>query len=204
VGDDGTVGALVRRARDGEEDAWNGLVERFSPLVASVCRRFGLAEPDLLDVGQSVWLALLEHLGDIRETQALAGWIATTTRRECLHVVARKGARQRLELVGEFDVPVGDLADDVTDLVVTAERYAALREAFRALSPQHQQLVLLLMHDPPLPYVEIGRRLGIAVGSIGPIRGRCIDRLRAHPAVRALIEPEAATTTRETGRAHDA
>ena len=200
MGDDGTVGALVRRARDGDEEAWSQLVERFAPLVAAVCRRFGLPEPDLLDVGQSVWLALLEHLDTIREGQALAGWIATTTRRECLQVVARKGARQRLELVGEFDVPVGDPAEDVTDLVVTEERYAALREAFRTLSPQHQQLLLLLLQDPPLAYVEIGRRLGIAVGSIGPIRRRCIDRLRAHPAVRALIEPEAATRPRETGR----
>jgi RNA polymerase sigma factor (sigma-70 family) len=200
VGDDGTVGALVRRARDGDEDAWNQLVERFAPLVASVCRRFGLSEPDLLDVGQSVWLALLEHLDAIREGQALAGWIATTTRRECLQVVSRKGARQRLELVGEFDVPAGDFAEDVTALVVTEERYAALREAFRSLSALQQQLLLLLLQDPPLAYREIARRLGIAVGSIGPIRGRSVEHLRAHPAVRALMDPETETRTRETGR----
>jgi RNA polymerase sigma factor (sigma-70 family) len=200
VGDDGTVGALVIRARAGDQEAWNALVERFSPLVASVCRRFGLPEADLLDVGQTVWLTLVEHLDDLREVQALAGWIATTTRRECLQVVGRRGGRQRLELVGEFDVPAGDPAEDVADLVVTAERHAALRQAFRSLSPQHQQLLLLLVHDPPLPYVEIAHRLGIAVGSIGPTRGRCIERLRAHPAVRALTEPEAATRTRETGR----
>ncbi|MGZ4604434.1 MAG: RNA polymerase sigma factor [Kineosporiaceae bacterium] len=216
VVDDGTVGALVRRARAGDQDAWDALVERFSPLVAAVCRRFALGEADLLDVGQSVWLALLEHLDDLREAQALPGWIATTTRRECLQIVSGKGGRQRLELVGEFDVPGGDPADDVTDLVVTAERQAALREAFRSLSAQHQQLLLLLLHEPPLPYVEIGRRLGIAVGSIGPTRGRCIQRLRAHPAVRALTEQGnepgdeqgneqgaahgARTRTRETGR----
>jgi RNA polymerase sigma factor (sigma-70 family) len=200
MGDDGALAALVRRARDGDQEAWNALVERFAPLVTSVCRRFGLSEPDLLDVGQSVWLALLEHLDDIREARALAGWIATTTRRECLQVVARKGARRRLELVGDFDVPARDLAEDVTDLVVTEERYAALREAFRSLPPQQRQLLLLLLHDPPLAYKEIARRLGIAVGSIGPIRGRCFEHLRAHPAVRALMEPEAATRTRETGR----
>jgi RNA polymerase sigma factor (sigma-70 family) len=198
--DDGMVATLVRRARDGDEEAWSRLVERFAPLVAAVCRRYGLAESDLLDVGQSVWLALLEHLDDLRDSRALAGWIATTARRECLHVVARKGARQRLELVGEFDAPAGDLAEDVTDLVVAEERYAALREAFRSLSPQHQKLLLLLLHDPPMSYVEIGRTLGIAVGSIGPTRGRCVEHLRAHPAVRALMEPEAATRTRETGR----
>jgi RNA polymerase sigma factor (sigma-70 family) len=200
MGDDGTVAALVRRARDGDEEAWNQLVERFAPLVTSVCRRFGLPEPDLLDVGQSVWLALLEHLGDISDARALAGWIATTSRRECLQVVARKGARQRLELVGEFDVPTGDLAEDVTELVVAEKRHAALREAFRSLSPLQQQLLLLLLHDPPLAYKEIARTLAIKVGSIGPIRGRCIEHLRAHPAVRALMEPEAATRTRETGR----
>ena len=200
MGDDGTLAELVRRARNGDEAAWSQLVERFAPLVAAVCRRYGLAEPDLLDVGQSVWLALLEHLDDIREARALAGWIATTTRRECLQVVARKGARQRLELVGEFDVSVGDVGEDVTDLVAAEERYAALREAYRSLSPQHRQLLLLLLEDPPLAYVEIASRLGIAVGSIGPIRGRCIERLRAHPAVRALMAPGAVTRPRETGR----
>src|SRR5918911_1689142 len=115
MGDDGTVAALVGRARDGDEEAWNQLVERFAPLVTSVCRRFGLPEPDLLDVGQSGWVAPFEHLHDISDARALAGWIATTSRRECLQVVARKGARQRLELVGEFDVPTGDLAEDVTE-----------------------------------------------------------------------------------------
>jgi RNA polymerase sigma factor (sigma-70 family) len=204
MGDDGTVAALVKRAGDGDEEAWSQLVERFAPLVTLVCRRFGLPEPDLLDVGQSVWLTLLEHLDDIRDARALAGWIATTTRRECLKIVARKGARQRLELVGEFDVPTADLAENVTELVVLEERYVALRAAFRSLSPQHQQLLLLLLSDPPMPYVEIGRRLGVPVGSIGPTRARCIERLRAHPAVRALIEPEAATRTRETGHADDA
>ena len=198
--DDWTVAALVARARDGDQEAWNTLVERFSPLVASVCRRFGLAEADLLDVGQSVWLALLEHLDSLREAQALPGWIATTARRECLALVAGKGGRRRMELVGDFDVPGGDPADDVADLLVTAQRHAALRVAFASLSPQHQQLLRLLLHDPPLAYVEIGRRLGISVGSIGPTRGRCIERLRAHPAMRALSEAGGPVRTRETGR----
>jgi RNA polymerase sigma factor (sigma-70 family) len=200
VGDDATVGALVRRARDGDQQAWNELVERFAPLVTAVCRRFGLAEADLLDVGQTVWLALLEHLDRIREAEALPGWIATTTRRECLQVVGGRQARQRLELVGEFDAPSGDLADDVADLVLTEQRYAALRAALRSLPPQHQQLLILLVHEPPLTYIEIGRRLGFAVGSIGPTRGRCIERLKAHPALQALMEPYAPARTREAGR----
>jgi RNA polymerase sigma factor (sigma-70 family) len=198
--DDTSVGLLLRRARDGDQDAWNALVERLSPLVNGVCRRFGLAEADLLDVGQTVWLALLEHLDRIREAEALPGWIATTTRRECLQVVAGRQARQRMELVGEFDSPSGDLADDVADLVVVEQRHIALRAALRSLPPQHQQLLILLLREPPLTYTEIGRRLGFAVGSIGPTRGRCIERLKAHPALRALMEPSAPATRREAGR----
>src|SRR6185503_13446842 len=80
--DDPTVVALVTRARDGDKDAWDELVERYAPLVWSVCRRYRLAAADTDDVGQSVWLRLVEHLPGLREPAALPGWIATTTQRE--------------------------------------------------------------------------------------------------------------------------
>ena len=76
--DDPTVVDLVTRARDGEKSAWDELVERYAPLVFSVCRRYRLAPPDIDDVGQSVWLRLVEHLPGLREPAALPGWIATT------------------------------------------------------------------------------------------------------------------------------
>jgi RNA polymerase sigma factor (sigma-70 family) len=197
--DGDALAALVMRAREGDQEAWNALVERFAPLVYRICRRFRLSDADLLDVGQTVWLALLEHLDRIREAQALPGWIATTTRRECLQVVGGRQARQRQELVGEFDTRSGDLADDVADLLLTEQRHAAFRAALRSLPPQHQQLLMLLVHEPPLTYAEIGRRLGFAVGSIGPTRARCIERLKAHPALRALMEPGAPVRRREAG-----
>jgi len=78
---------LVLRARSGDQSAWNELVERFSPLLWSVCRRYRLSETDANDVGQSVWLRLVEHLPAIREPSALPGWLATTTARECLRVL---------------------------------------------------------------------------------------------------------------------
>jgi RNA polymerase sigma factor (sigma-70 family) len=170
-----------------------------SPLVHGVCRRFGLREADVLDVGQSVWLALLEHLDRIRAGDALPGWIATTARRECLQLVTGKTGRQRRELVGDVDGAADDPADDIADLLLSEERHAALREAFRSLAPQHQQLLLLLLRQPPLAYTEISRTLGMPVGSIGPTRGRCIEKLRAHPAVQAIMEPDAAAS-REAGR----
>lgn len=192
AGQGGTlVGELVDRARQGDDRAWGALVQRFAPLVMSVCRRHRLDEADTLDVAQGVWLALLEHLDALREPAALPGWIATTTRRECLHLLTGKGGRQRQELVGEVDGATVDLTDELDDLIVRSQRHAALLEALGDLPPQHQQLVVLLIHDPPLGYAEIGRRLDMPVGSIGPTRQRCLDKLRAHPAVAALLESPA-------------
>ena len=74
---------LVTRARDGDKQAWDALVERYAPLFWSICRRYGLGGADADDVGQSVWLRLLEQLDKIRDPAALPGWLATTTRREC-------------------------------------------------------------------------------------------------------------------------
>jgi hypothetical protein len=72
-----------------------------------------------------------------------------------------------------------------------AERHAALREAFAHLTPCCQQLIAALIEDPPVPYAEISARLDIPVGSIGPTRGRCLDRLRRYPAIAALINAKA-------------
>ncbi len=80
--------ALVSQAREGDQGAWNAIVERYLPLVCGLARRYRLSEADGDDVCQTVWLRLVEKLGDIREPAALPGWIATTTRNECLRVIA--------------------------------------------------------------------------------------------------------------------
>ena len=77
--------------------------------------------------------------------------------------------------------------------VLAAEGYAALREAFAHLPPCCQQLIALLIKDPPVPYAQISTRLGIPIGSIGPNRRGCLDKLRHHPAIAALINAEAQT-----------
>jgi DNA-directed RNA polymerase specialized sigma24 family protein len=77
--------------------------------------------------------------------------------------------------------------------LLTAERHAALREAFTSLSPPCQRLLALLIKDPPVPYEEISATLGIAVGSIGPTRRRCLEQLRRHPAIAALMDGDDGT-----------
>ena len=184
---DPVVTDLVTRARSGDKQAWDALVERYASLIWSICRRHRLADADADDVGQSVWLQLVEHLDKVRDPAALPGWLATTTRRECARVLrAVRGPHAAGYAVDAETVP-DDQAQMAEQQVLVSERHAALREAFAHLPPCDQQLIALLIQDPPVPYAEIGARLGIPVGSIGPTRGRCLDKMRRHPAIAALI-----------------
>jgi RNA polymerase sigma factor (sigma-70 family) len=188
--DDLPVTDLVARARNRDKQAWDALVERYAPLIWSICRRHQLGAADAGDVSQSVWLRLVDQLDRIREPAALPGWLATTTRRECLQVIrTARGSRP----VG-YELDVESLSDKLAETteqeVLEAERRAALRQAFSALDPFSQQLVALLIQDPPVSYAEISAKLGIAVGSIGPYRGRCLEKLRRHPAIAALMNAE--------------
>ena len=133
--DDPHVVALVARAAGSDQDAWNELVERYSPLVWAICLRYDLSNHDIEDVGQTVWLLLVEQLGKLREPAALPGWLATTTHHECLRVVtaARRSQRRgtRLDDVEQF-------VDDamIEEEILIAERNAMLRAAFAELPPR--------------------------------------------------------------------
>jgi RNA polymerase sigma factor (sigma-70 family) len=187
---DPAVVLLVNRARQDDKAAWDELVARFAPLVWSICRRYRLSRSDAEDVSQVVWLRLVEHLSALREPAALPGWIATTTQRECLRLL--RVARQDEPL----DQLVGDrgVADEQTvaveEEVLIHEQYAAARAALAQMPPQCQMLLTMLLRDPPMPYGEISQALDMPVGSIGPNRGRCLDRLRKSPAFAVLLDSE--------------
>jgi len=188
--DDPAVTDLVARARNGDKQAWDALVERYAPLIWSICRRHQLRTTDADDISQSVWLRLVNRLDRIREPAALPGWLATTTRRECRRVVRTARGSRPVDYALDVENLPDELARTADQEVLEAERHAALRQAFGALDPFSRQLVALLIQDPPVPYAEISARLGIAVGSIGPYRGRCLEKLRRHPAIAALIDAE--------------
>ena len=177
---------LVACAGKGDKRAWDALVERYSPLIWSICRRHRLGRADADDVAQSVWLRLVDQLDRVRDPAALPGWLATTARRECLRVLcATQGPRATM-----YALDVETLPDERAGLadqgLLAAERHAALREAFDQLPPNGKQLISLLIADPPLPYADISARLGIPVGSIGPACHRCLDKLRRDPVIAAL------------------
>ena len=173
---------LVAAAADGKESAWQDLVARYTPLVASVAHGFRLSGTDVDDVAQTVWLRLVEHLGELREPRALPMWIITTTRNECLRQV-KAGQRTRpYDPLAETSIP-DVTVDDPDARLIRDARHQGLLAALAGL-PEHQRaLLLLLIEDPPLPYAEISRRLHIKIGSIGPTRARALERLRACPEI---------------------
>jgi RNA polymerase sigma factor (sigma-70 family) len=180
--DDPSVVALVARAAGNDQDAWNELVERYAPLVWTICTRYRLSSHDIEDVGQNVWLLLVEQLGKLREPAALPGWLATTTSRECLRVVtAAQRLAARLDDAPEFAADVM-----IDEEILLAERDTALRSAFAELQPPCRQLLAMLISDPPHSYSQISTTLGIPMGSIGPKRARCLERLRRSDTLTAL------------------
>lgn len=178
---------LVPAAREGDQHAWNAIVDRFLPLVSSIARRHRLSEADGDDVCQTVWLRLVEHLHELREPAALPGWIRTTATHECLRLLHAAG---RTRPVDPADDPALEQVtpDEAARELLAEEQRQALREALAELSPDRRDLLLLLLTDPPLAYAEIARRLGVPVGSIGPTRARALAQLRATPALRGLAD----------------
>lgn len=178
------VGALVQSAVDGDAAAWKALVEGLSPLVWSVVRAHRLSDADGHEVYQTVWFRFAQHLGRIREPDKAGSWLASTARNECLKVI-RGLTRllptddpQVLDRVSEDRTPEQFLID-AEEQAAEAERIRLLWQELEELGDRCRQLLRVLMASPPPSYVEVSVALGIAVGSIGPLRQRCLRRLRA-------------------------
>jgi RNA polymerase sigma factor (sigma-70 family) len=171
------VAALVRHAADGDTAAWERLVEQYARLIWSITGEFKLVESDAADVVQTTWLRLLEHINRIQYPDRVGSWLASTARHECLRSLA---ARKRIVLGSDEDDLVDKAAGgpDVDERLLKDERAQSVREALSLLPRRSQRLLELLMADPPTSYTEISDELGIPVGSIGPTRGRCLERLR--------------------------
>src|SRR5580693_8301231 len=171
------VTGLVRRAAAGDTQAWERLIDQYARLIWSITVDFKLTESDAADVAQTTWLRLLEHIDRIQYPDRVGSWLAATARNECLRGIA---ARKRVVL-----------GDDNTDLehavaqgpeidarLLADERAQVVQDAMSSLPRRWLRLLELLMADPPASYAEISDQLGLPVGSIGPTRGRCLERLR--------------------------
>jgi RNA polymerase sigma factor (sigma-70 family) len=176
------VARLVRRAAEGEQWAWERLVDQYERLIWAITRDFKLAESDAADVFQVTWLRLFEHINRLKSPDRVGSWLAATARNECLHSLA---VRKKVVL-GHDDLALEASAapePDIDESLLADERAQMVREALSCLPSRWQRLLALLMADPPVSYAEISDQLGLPVGSIGPTRNRCLARLREvlHP-----------------------
>ena len=173
---------LVDAGRANDNAAWTELVTRFERLLRAIARSYRLSPADVDDVLQSVWLALHQQIGRLRDPNALAGWLATTARRESLRVAR---SRQREWPTGDPELFDGAVPDDLDDELLATEREQIVRRALATL-PARQRRLMVLLVTAPEDYRRISATLDMPIGSIGPTRARGLDRLSRHPELREL------------------
>jgi RNA polymerase sigma factor (sigma-70 family) len=173
---------LVRECRKGNQAAWSALIEKYKNLIFSIPIKFGLPREDAADIFQSVCVDLLSSLPKLREPRALAKWLMQTSFHKCL-----RWKKDRLNLVDDPEVldnernaSAGASGKELPEeMLYQVQREQSVREALAALPPRCGRMVsMLFFDDPPRPYQEVAKELGIASGSIGFIRGRCLKKMR--------------------------
>jgi RNA polymerase sigma factor (sigma-70 family) len=170
-----THGELLTLAGNGDQKAWDTLVDRFGQMVWSVARGFRLDDASAKDVSQTVWLKLIENIDSINDPERLPGWLATTSRREALRV---SRAHER-DVPSEFEYDVEDPSPSLEEVLIDDENHRFVVQAFKTLDEVCQQLLRLMIIEPVLSYEEISEVTGRPIGSLGPTRARCLDKLRA-------------------------
>jgi RNA polymerase sigma factor (sigma-70 family) len=180
------IASLVDSAASGDQRAWNEIVDRYTPLVLSVIYQHRLRPADAADVNQTLWLRLVEQIGKLRAPEALPGWIATTTRNECLRMLKMQQRIQPFDPQSTDEQSAAVDQADVESELLAAERRQALRDGFKMLSDQCRALLAKLMTDPAPSYAVVSEQLDMPIGSIGPTRIRCLNKLRRTPAILAF------------------
>lgn len=175
---------LVTAALAGDRDAWTQIVHRYERVAWKVVSGFDLSPEDRSDVFASTFFRLFERLATIREPEKLPGWIATTARNESLTLLRTRARETPVDAIGDTPATGSDPDDRLLDL----ELRVALRIAFDELPAECRELLTLFTVDPPLSYDEIAEITGRPRGSLGPSRGRCLERLRRSPALAAYLE----------------
>ena len=166
---------LVSECLKGKQEAWDALIEKYKNLIYSIPVKLGLHD-DAADVFQAVCLDLLKQLKNIREPRALAKWIMQAAYHRCLRVKVQD-SREAPPHDDGVEVPSAQALPDA--LLLQLEREQAVRGAVAALSPRCRDMVQLLFYqDTPRPYAEVAAQLGLATGSVGFIRGRCLSALK--------------------------
>jgi RNA polymerase sigma factor (sigma-70 family) len=168
---------LVQDCLNGDEKAWNRLIDKYKRLIYSVPVKYGLSPDDAADIFQNVCVDLFTNLSKLRKIESIRSWLITVATHKCFH--HKKQQRQDVELDAMEQEVAEDLAPAAPTVMQELQEEQAVRDAIQQLSPRCAELVrMLFFEQPPLPYTEVAQKLGLATGSIGFIRGRCLNRLQ--------------------------
>ena len=167
---------LIRACLSGHEDAWSTLIAKYKNLIYSIPLKYGATPQDAADIFQAVCLELFSELPRLRKPDSLRSWLITVAAHQSFHW-SRKVRRRAEDELTDLEAEKFGI-DPPADLIAQVEREQQLREAVAALPARCQEMIrLLFYHQPPLSYREVAERLGLATGSIGFVRGRCLKRL---------------------------
>jgi RNA polymerase sigma factor (sigma-70 family) len=167
---------LVQACLAGDENAWNRLIDKYKRLIYSVPVKYGMSPDDAADIFQNVCVDLFTNLAKLRKIESLRSWLITVATHKCFH--HKRQQRQDVEL----DAMEQEMAEEIApapEVIQEVQEEQAVRDALQRLTPRCAELVrLLFFEQPPVPYNQVAQKLGLATGSIGFIRGRCLNRLQ--------------------------
>ncbi len=174
---------LVQGCVQGDPKAWEALIDKYKRLIFSIPIKYGASSADAADVFQSVCIEVMNCLPQLKNIQSLRSWLITVTIRQSYRWKKKQSSHVELDAM-EPDIAEGLASIPPAETLFQLEEEQIVREVVARLEPRHRELVqLLFFEQPPLPYAEVARRMGLATGSIGFIRGRCLEKLR-----KALME----------------
>lgn len=170
---------LVAACLAGDDLAWAALIDKYKNLVYSVPYKYRMTPDDAADVFQSVCIDLYNELPKLRRVASLRAWLLTVASHHAFHWKRRYVTRSQREGTPLDDDSEAAAAPPEVDVLETAQREQSIREAVAQLSPRCQEMIrLLFFTQPPIAYADLARQLHLAVGSIGFIRGRCLQKLQ--------------------------
>ncbi len=173
---------LVRECLAGNEHAWAALIHKYKRLIYSIPTKYGASPDDAADIFQSVCLELFSELANLRKAESIKSWLISVAAHQAYHWKKRQRMGDTELDSMEPDLAAAQIpATEVLapEMLEQIQQEQIVRESLKKLPARCEEMIRLLFYSsPPLPYADVAQRLGLATGSIGFIRGRCLKRLQ--------------------------
>lgn len=171
--------SLVQQCLSGDQQAWEKLVSAYRGLVYAIAARFGASRDDAGDIFQAVCIEVFNSLPQLKNAGSLRSWLITLTVRQALQWKRRRLPHVELDAMGPDQTEEIAFNPDIPKTVWKSQQEKIVRDGMAQLPARSAELLrMLFFEQPPVPYEEVARRLGLATGSIGFIRGRALNKLR--------------------------